>query len=197
MPDSTLNEYFGLSVKGSWDDILGELKGGGFLSELKSKAVEIIKPELWPKFAAGIGDDIGELFNVKLGQDLLANAWRKYSELTEYADPEKHPPEETNLVPLGKHTLKIEYSPYLEILLQGQPLGKMIFDVKLALELEGFVLTIRDGKILKVRTGDCRGSGTVEYADKKILQRKLTKVNLPGAIDLGEGISLRHGDDAD
>jgi hypothetical protein len=195
MSSTTLNEFFGISVKGFWDDILGKLQSGGSLSDLKGKMIGHMTPEHWPNVASGLGDKVSELFDVDVGS-LLVSAWSKYGELKEYADPKKHSPDETHLVPLGKHTLKVAYSPYLEILFNGRSLSKLVFDVTLALDLEGFVLTIQNGKIMKVRTGTCQGSGKIDYGDRTLLKKSLTKFTLPGTIELGEGISLGHEDGA-
>jgi hypothetical protein len=195
MPSTTVNDFFGISVKGFWDDILGKLQSGGSLSELKGKVIGQLKPEHWPNVVSGLGDKVSELFDVDVGF-LLVSAWRKYGELKEYADPKKHPPNETHLVPLGKHTLKVGYSPYLEVLFNGRPLAKVVFDVTLSFDLAGFVLTIQNGKIIKVRTGTCQGSGKIEYGDRTLLTKALTKFTLPGTIELGKGINLGQANDA-
>jgi hypothetical protein len=192
MSSATLNEFFGISVKGFWDDILGKLQSGGSLSDLKGKVISQLTPEHWPNVASGLGDKVGELFDVDVGS-LLVSAWSKYGELKEYADPKKHAANETHLVPLAKHTLQVAYSPYLEVLFNGQPLGKLVFDVTLSFELEGFLLTIQNGKIMKVRTGNCQGSGKIAYVKHTLLEKALTKFTLPGTIEMGDGISLGNG----
>lgn len=195
MPNTTLNDFLGISVKGSWDDMIDKLKTGDSLSDLKNKVLGHLAPEHWPNMAAGIADKAKELFDVDLGW-LLVTGWSKYQELREYADPKKYPPDESKLVPLGKHTLNVAYSPYLEVLYNGQPFGKLAFDVTLSFELEGFVLTIQNGRIKRVHTGNCKAKGKIEYKDYKLAEKALTQVSLPGTIELGEGISLRHGDQA-
>jgi hypothetical protein len=191
MAGTTLNDFFGISVQGFWDDILAKLQSGNSLAELKDKALRQLKPESWPSVVSGLGDKVTELFDIDVGL-LLVSAWRKYGELREYADPKKHGRDETALVPLGKHTLKIAYSPYLEVLFNGRQLGKLVFDVTLSFDLEGFLLTIQNGEIIKVRTGTCQGSGEIAYRDHTLLKKALTKFSLPGTIEFKQGISLRH-----
>jgi hypothetical protein len=194
MPNTTLNDFFDISVKGSWDDIADKLQSGDSLTDLKSKVVSQLAPQHWPNLVKGIGDKVGELFDVDIGW-LLVTGWSKYRELREYADATKHPPDESNLVPLGTHTLNIAYSPYMEILYNGQPFGKVAFDITLSFDLEGFVLTIQNGKIKKIHTGSCKAKGKIEYKDHTLAEKPLTQISLPGTIELGEGISLRHGDE--
>jgi len=194
MSNTTLNDFFGISVKGSWDDIAGKLQGSNSLSDLKSRVVSQLAPQHWPNMVKGIGEKAGELFDVDVGW-LLVTGWSKYQELRKYADATKYPPDETNLVPLGTHTLHLSYSPYVEILYNGQPFGKLAFDVILSFELEGFVLTIQNGKIKKIHTGSCKGKGKIEYKDHTLGEKALTRISLPGTIDLEEGISLRRGEE--
>ena len=42
----------------------------------------------------------------------LSPAWKKYREILEFADVEKHPANEANLVSLAEHTVKVEHHPY-------------------------------------------------------------------------------------
>jgi hypothetical protein len=193
MSDTTLREFFGISVKGFWDDILAQLQSGGSLSELKNKIIDQAAPAHWPNLVSGLGEQMIELFDVDIGW-LLVSAWSKYGELKEYANPKKHRPDESILVPLGKHTLKLAYSPYLEILFNDRPVGKLALDTTLAFDVEGFVLTIQDGKIMKARTGTCQGSGKIEYKGHTLVKRDLAKFALPGTFEFKEGIKLERTD---
>ncbi len=190
MPDSTLNAFFGVSVKGFWDDIFARLGEAEAMAGLREKVFAQLTTKHWPNVVSGLADKAKDLFDVDIGW-LLVNGWNKYEEIREYGDPEKYPPNETKLVPLGKHSMNIGYSPYLEVMFNDQPIAKIVFDASLTFDLEGFVLTIRNGKITKVHTGSCEGKGMLEFKKHLLVERALAKVTLPGAIDLGEGIDLR------
>ena len=192
---TTVNEFFGISVEGFWNDIFKKLQGRESVASLKDKLTDQLTADHWSNIASGIGGKVSELFDVDVGF-LIVSAWRKCEELKEYADPRKSPPNETKLLPLAKHTLKVAYSPYVEILYNGQPLGKVVFDVSLSFDLEGFVLTIQNGKIMKVHTGTCQGSGKIDYHGRTLLKKSLTKFSLPGTIDLGRGIDVRSDSEA-
>jgi hypothetical protein len=184
----TFEDFFGTSVDGFWKDVQPELT-----SALKGNALAQL-PQLRPSLLSGITDKAKELFDVDVVSVIVAT-WSKYRELAKYADPEKYPAAQCNLVPLAKHTLTVSYHPYLELLFNGQPLGQIVFDITLSLELEGFVLTIQNGRIMKVQTGSCQGKGKIAYKDHVLMEKALTKITLAGTLDLGEGISLRRGDD--
>ena len=184
MPGITFNDFFGISVKGFWTDVRSEL-----ISAFKGTALTALTPAQWPSIISGITDKAGELFDVDLAW-VMVSTWSKYRELNKYADPEKYPAKECNLVPLAKHTMTVTYHPYLELLFNGKPLQKVVFDITLSLELEGFVLTIQNGRIMKAHTGSCQGKGKVTFKDHILMEKSLTKITLAGTIDLGEGISL-------
>lgn len=189
MPDSTLNAFFGVSVKGFWDDIFARLGEAEAMAGLREKVFAQLTTKHWPNVVSGLADKAKDLFDVDIGW-LLVNGWNKYEEIREYGDPEKYPPNETKLVPLGKHSMNIGYSPYLEVMFNDQPIAKIVFDASLTFDLEGFVLTIQNGKIMKVHTGSCEGKGKIEFKKHLLVERVLAKFALPGEFDLGEGINL-------
>jgi len=163
--------------------------GAEIMAELESQALTRVVPDQWPGVISGIADKAKELFDVDIAW-VIVSGWGKYRELMEYAIADRHNPRDTHLVPLGKHTLSVDYNPFLEVLCNGQPLGKIVFDVKLSFDMEGFVLTIRDSKIMKVRTGSCHGKGKLEFKGHCLVEKPLTRITLPGTLDLGEGIAL-------
>ena len=74
------------------------------------------------------------LLDIGLG-DIILGGWVKYQALREYADPAKHPPEETCLVPLAKHEIKSVHEPYVEIVVNEKAVGRISFRIELALWL--------------------------------------------------------------
>jgi hypothetical protein len=192
--ETTLNEFFGISVKGFWDDILDKLGEAESLAALRTRVIGQLTEDHWPGVLSGMADKAKDLFDIDVGW-LLVTGWSKYREVKEYADPKKYAPNESKLLPLGKHTLKVAYSPYLEVLYNGQPFGKLAFDVTLAFQLDSFVLTLQNGKITKVHTGSCEGEGKIEFKGYTLVEKALAKISLPGTIDLGDGITLHPGDD--
>ena len=188
MPRVTLNDFFGVSVNGFWQDVRPEL-----LSAFREGGLAQLTAAQWPAVLSGIIDKAKDLFDIDFAA-VIASTWSKYRELVKYADRKKYPPDTSNLVPMAKHTLSVDYHPYLEVLLNGKPLGKLVFDVTLSLELEGFVLTIQDGRIMKVHTGSCQGKGKIAFKGSVLVEKSLTKIALPGMFDLGEGMSLKRSD---
>jgi len=185
----TLSNLFGLSAKGLWEGGTPAIEPTEPIAALKRKLLSEVPAVRWPSIVAELTKQAQALFEVDL-IDVLTSAWSKYRELAKYADRDAYPPGDTHLVPLAEHTLKATYHPFLEILVNGKPLGKVVFDVSLALNLKGFVLGIQDAKIKKVLTGSCQGKGAIMLGRAVLVEKTLAPIPLPGSIDLGEGISL-------
>jgi hypothetical protein len=189
MTETSINNFFGITAGGFWQGILAGQTGAEIVAALKSQALTRVAPDQWPRVISGIADKAKELFDVDMAW-VIVSGWGKDRELMEYASGGRLNPRETHLVPLNKHTMSVDYNPFLEVLFNGQPLGKIVFDVKLSFDVEGFVLTIQNSKIMKVRTGSCAGKGKIEFKGHCLVEKPLTKVILPGTLDLGEGIAL-------
>ena len=160
-----------------------------------------IKDQL-PKLSLGsvkeeVGAKIGDVLNVGL-DDVMVAAWKKYHGFRELADPEKHPPEETILVPLAKHAVQSAHKPHVDLKIKDVLVGSIQLDVQVALELEGLVLKVQGGKICDVKAGSCQASGSLKCSLKSkvgskellSLERKTGKLELKGAISLGDGIPI-------
>lgn len=134
-------------------------------------------------------EQLKTLLDVDLGQIILSS-WERYRLLSKYGDREAYPPEETILVPMIEHKIQSTHRPSVEILINEAPVGRLDFDIRLTLKLEGVVLKVRDGRVREIRAGSCRGSGTLRCGDILIKEQKTRKFDLPGRIDLGEGFAI-------
>ncbi len=87
--------------------------------------------------------------------------------------------------------MKSDHHPYVEVLLNDQPVGRLVFDVQVALVLKGLVLKIQNAKIIAISPGSCQAKGSVAIEKAVLVERALSPLALPGYMDLGEGISLK------
>jgi hypothetical protein len=108
-------------------------------------------------------------------------------EIEPYADLKKYGGEDI-LAPLKTHTLKSQHHPHLEILLREHEVGRVTFDLDCSLILKGFVLKIRDAKILEILTGSGKGEGMLSLSQVSLWHQELKPVRFPGSISLGQGI---------
>lgn len=115
--------------------------------------------------------------------ELLAQAWCTARELREYTDRSKHPPEEISVLHLGDHKLKTNVDVVLEIAVGELSLTRLRFTVELAAHFRSAALSIRDGHVTDLASGDCSVSAQVKYRDTELHKpMESRKVTLPGRI---------------
>lgn len=185
----TLSQFFSLQDKEVSPDRLSAIESGEQVSAVKGLVLKQTKGVGWGVIKDEIFKKLGDLLEIGI-PDILVAAWNKYQILLKYLDREKYPPNESFLVPLAEHCITSEHHPYVEILVNDQPVGKIGFDITVALTLEGIILKIQDGKIKEIFTSTCKGKGTISCENKVILEKKSESVPLPGTIDLGQGIPI-------
>jgi len=177
-----------------------EGRNGATRPELEaSKAVAALKDEVAKKSRLirwGVVEDVlvektAEALDIPVLTFLLP-AWKKYREIHEFADTEKHPAEETNLVSLAEHTVKVEHHPFLQATYRGVaiPKAKLEFTLLGDLILEGVILKIQGGKIKAIQGGAVKWSGELLLENRSILKKESKFYDLTGKLDLGEGIAL-------
>ena len=122
----------------------------------------------------------------------LLPAWKKYREIVEFADLEKHPANVVNLVSLAEHTVKVEHHPYLQVTYRGieVPKAKLEFTLAGDLTLAAVVLRIQNGKIKAIQGGAVKWSGELLLENRSVLKKESKSYDLTGKVELGEGIPL-------
>lgn len=173
-----------LAPSGSFDDaVWGRLEPA--LTPLRIAVGALSEKFPWSSVKEEIGTKITGLLDVEIS-DVVAAAWSKAQELREYADPEKHPPEETVITELAEHTIKADYHPSLEFLVNGRELPGIQLDVLLSLVVKGLIVTIRGGELREIKSCTIAGKGKLEIAGVPILERESEPFELPGRKRLGD-----------
>lgn len=180
----TLHQFFALK-----EDALSTIEPSKRMEALKEKIQKESTAIKWPVALNEITKKVGDLLNISV-IDIMVKAWNKYRELLKYTDKEKYPPDVSVLVPLTEHTIKSEHKPYVEILINEKPVGKIDFNINISLTLKGMILKIQDGKIKEIKTGSCKGKGNVKLEDLVIMEKETESISLPGSINLGDGVAI-------
>jgi len=121
---------------------------------------------------------------------LLVDGWNKSRELRKYRDEAAYPPDEVVVVALSKHKLESQHKPHLELVVADRPVGRVSFQIDLALAIDGAQLTIQGGRIKRIATGKTSGTGTIRCEGVIVGQKEAKLGALPGTIDLGTGIPI-------
>lgn len=144
---------------------------------------------LWAAARPGILERVDALLDIGL-TEILARAWNTGRELHRYRDREAYPADRTFEVDLARHKVVSRHQPRVEVWAGGQKRGEVGFTAKVEISLEGIRLHIRDGRILKIETGDCQAKGSLHCESFLLCERKTSPLRLPGTLDLGEGLEI-------
>ncbi|MFS8085514.1 MAG: hypothetical protein ACMG6H_07770, partial [Acidobacteriota bacterium] len=157
---------------------------------LQQRMKQEVKGIKWTAAMPDLIPKICDLLEIKVDNVLLV-AWKKARELQEVIEKSKLTPEETTYVELAEHTINSEHKPSIEVRLKGAKLKTIALLVQLNFKLKGFVLKIRDGRIVELQTGQCEVKGTVKFSGLTIAEKKLAPLKLPFAIPVVVPEALR------
>lgn len=184
---TTLADFF-VSTE-TTDERLEELEGDALVADLRAKLAKQFDGLRWSAVWDAVKGQLDRLLEIRF-VDILLGAWTKYDALREYCDPDLHAPEETHLVPLVEHSVTSTHQPAVEIEIGELFREKIPFEIALTLNLSGMLLQVRGGKILKVYTGRCQGSGSVKCSGIVVFEKETSSIQLPGVMELGDGVAI-------
>ena len=143
----------------------------------------------WKMVQGNMDQHLARLLDIDV-VGVLVNGWNKSRELRKYRDPAAYPPDEVIVAALSKHKLESKHTPHLELVVADRPVGRLNFQIDLALLIDGAQLTIQGGRIMRIATGKTSGTGTIRCEGVIVGQKEQKLGSLPGRIDLGSGIPI-------
>jgi len=147
----------------------------------------------WPAAWEQLQAQLPRLFDVPL-LDILLASWAKYKQVSQHAKTDAKEAGKRTTLDLDKRSLSSTHKPRVELRVNDQPIATLPFTIKLELKFKTLRLTVGDGRIWRIETGDCEGIGSVQLSGQTILQRSFGKVDLPGIIDFAAGIPIPTAD---
>lgn len=136
--------------------------------------------------------DLGKSIQLALGKPLtdgLVGACKTWSELREFTDPAKHPPDEQNTYSIAEHTVKSTYQSRLEVRL-NELTWSIGVEAEIALDLASGNLLIKAGRIWELRPGTVTGSGALRVEDTELASLKTKPITFPGVIKFEQGVAI-------
>jgi hypothetical protein len=143
----------------------------------------------WKMAQGNLNQHLARLLDIDV-IGLLVDGWNKSRELRKYRDETAYPPDEVVVVALSKHKLESQHKPHLELVVADRPVGRVSFQIDLALAFDGAQLTIQGGRIKRIATGKASGTGTIRCEGVIVGQKEQKLGALPGHLDLGAGIPI-------
>ncbi len=185
--DMTLAEFF-LSENQSLEDTKKSLLTvEEYTKELQVKLANEEKNISLSLFVDELAEELLGLLNIEL-KSIMVNSWNKYRLFHKYMDKSKNSPDEKILLPLAEHTIKSKYKPKIKVVFNAEETATytVAFEIDIQLKLKGFILVIKNQKIRKIQTGNCKASGTVKCEGAVLMKKDLVKISLPDTIILEE-----------
>jgi len=185
----TLKHFF--EIEHLTEERISEIARSKEFDPIRDKMKKAMKGVPMPaSFMEQMLKQLSDLLHIDI-RAILVSAWSNSDEFLAYIDSDKYPPDETILVPLVEHTIASEHSPSLKSFINQIPIGEIKFHVDIEFVLKGVILKIQNGKIMEVTVGSCDGKGEVKVGDEVLLERESSPWELPGSIDLGDGIPIQ------
>ena len=181
---ATLKDLFLVSA----EDDQGEAPHVATLSRAVALQVKGAKIDV-PAIGDALRSGLDSVLNVELST-ILAGAWLKTEMLRDYRDKSLANPTETMTVALSEHTIQSTHRPSIDILVNNTRVDGLALEIGVEMVFEGLALTIRNGRVMAIRPGNCTCSGRISCKDITLLESKDTPVALPGLWSLGEGIVI-------
>ncbi len=185
----TLATFFGSVSDEEWAERAAALRSNPAFAQLAGMVAEFGDLMSWPATFGEISRKIPDLLRLDPGKIVLG-AWAKGREFQKYTDAEQYPPAETVLVTLARHTVRSAHEPRLEVRANDALIDSVDFSFSLAIDIEGAVLEIRDGKIWEVALGSCTASGELTCEGHTLAKRESAPFELPGNIVLSEPMPI-------
>ena len=114
--------------------------------------------------------------------DVVIGAWQRARDLRAALETTRESAEATALVPLLSHAITSEHRPYVDIVVEGVPLARLVFPVKVEFRLEGVVVRVRQGQIADILAGSIQVKGTLKFGDFVLFERALAPISIPGVL---------------
>jgi hypothetical protein len=184
----TVGGLFGIGPEGLSSDQIPDAA----LTQVYAQMQEQMKDKAgaaWKMVQGSLDQHLARLLDIDVVR-LLVDGWNKARELRKYRDEAAYPRDEVIVVALSKHKLDSQHKPHLELVVGDRPVGRLNFQIDLALNIDGAQLTIQGGRIMRIATGKTSGIGTIRCEGVIVGQKEAKLGALPGSIDLGSGIPI-------
>jgi hypothetical protein len=146
-------------------------------------------PGGWAGLRNKVLAEAGGLLDTRL-LDVMRWAWKKGLELEALRDTERYPPDKTFSVSLVEHKITSTHTPHVDIRMNDQKVGRIDFAVNIEIAIKAVTLEIRNARITKIHAGDCKAKGTFLCEGLLLAERESKSLDLPGTIDLGDGLKI-------
>ena len=181
---ATLETFFGFkrdAAPGSEE--LASMEAGLPTARVEEAVKKANENRAVPISSAALIAAIGGILNVPL-LDIIVRAWNEGKLFRKYLDPETYDPDEVISIALKEHEVTSSHRPKIDVVLNGQTIDSIDFQLDITLALEGVVLEVQGGAVRKVQTGRVKGKATLKCENLIVFERGTEAMDLPGTLRL-------------
>ena len=131
----------------------------------------------------GVSKGLHDALDVPISS-VLGSAWNRARELRAAILQTRDSDKAAVLVPLLDHTITSEHRPYVDVMVNGAAIARLVFPLKLALQVEGAVLRVAKGRITDVMAGQLTVKATLKFAEFVLFEKALSPIPIPGTLPL-------------
>lgn len=129
------------------------------------------------------------LSGLNIGAALLGG-WYKYRGLQAAARRTLDNPGVGETVRLAEHKIVSKHSPYVDVLVGGQVVGRVMFGIDLSFDIAMLQASVHRGRLTRLSAGECTASILWSVQGFEIHRNEFAPIVLPLHASLGEGIPL-------
>jgi len=163
---------------------LGKVAKECIALDMKQQAGAALTPRFW----TGVGQEVEGAIAKGLGNlsvtKILVEAWLSAMQFRAYADPKIHPPGESSVATLAKHSVKSPHKIAVDLLVAGHKTGSLVLDLTVLLDLEAVHLRILDGRIRAISLGSMKVSASLKIANKEVKKFPVRDVRFDDELEL-------------
>ncbi len=149
-----------------------------------------------PSFTGFVAEAAAKRLNETLNVDvfeMLAEGWLKFKQVRDCADPGKHGPDDTSVVPLRAVEISSSNTVLLHAHVTAVKLPELRFTLELVAKFAAVDLVIRAARIRALRPGACSALVRLKYGAVKLAEQATPQWRLPSEIVLGSGLPIPWG----
>jgi hypothetical protein len=185
----TLNDIFNAENNKEAASNFSKVESTEKLTKLKDDQQIFIKGIEWKILRKEILKKLIDLLDIEVVK-IIVKSWIDndfFQQINQIKDAQ---PNETIIIPLAQHTITSTHNPYIEIIYNGKVVHTINFEVNVDFHFKAVNLSFQNKKLKEISSGECSINGEFLCEKIKFLEAEIKKVNLPGMLNLGDGISI-------
>lgn len=165
------------------EQLLAGLDVGKDAAEIKASLANAVPGLPLTSVIEGVSSSLEQALDVPIS-GMLVHAWDRARDLRAAIQQTRDSDATSVLVPLLLHTITSEHRPYVDVVLNEAPVARLVFPLKIAFQLDGFILRVARGRIAQILSGTLKIKATLKFADFVLLEKTTPPIAVPGTLSI-------------